>query len=92
MGLAEHEAPPPCLEPMLESWEEEVIDDPHFLYFLRRLSGKPFHLLHPATFSKNLAAYIDVFDHHGVEGHVLFARKANKAQCWLHEVALSWGP
>lgn len=89
MGLAEHEARLPCLEPTLESWEEEMIDDPHFLYFLRRLSGKPFHLLHPATFSKNLDAFIDVFDHHGVEGRVLFARKANRAQCWLHKVALS---
>ena len=89
MGLAENADPLLRLEPVLESWEEGVLDDPHFLYFVRRLSGKPFHLLHPATFSKNLAAYIDVFDHHGVEGHVLFARKANKAQCWLHEVALS---
>ncbi|OLP54664.1 amino acid decarboxylase [Rhizobium rhizosphaerae] len=47
----------------------------------------PFHLIHPATFAENLAAFQTVLRAKNVAGAVYFGKKANKAGAWLREVA-----
>ena len=51
------------------------------------VGGGPFHLIHPASFADNLAAFQAVLRRHRVDGHVYFGKKANKAGAWLRETA-----
>jgi len=51
--------------------------------------GGPFHLLLPDRFDANAAAFTAVLDEFGVEGHVYYAKKANKAAAWIERCALS---
>jgi diaminopimelate decarboxylase len=51
--------------------------------------GGPFHVLFPARLANNLEAFGDVIASSGVQGQVFFAKKANKAGCWLSMCAES---
>ncbi|KAA1246781.1 Y4yA family PLP-dependent enzyme [Mycobacterium simiae] len=49
--------------------------------------GGPFHVLYPPRFEHNLTAFTDVIASAGVQGQVFYAKKANKAGCWLRGCA-----
>ena len=65
------------------SWFQQVAADPSLLADIAHAIGGPFHVLFPPRFEQNLTAFADVFTSSGVHGQVLFAKKANKAGCWL---------
>jgi diaminopimelate decarboxylase len=53
---------------------------------LRQLSkglGSTLHLLLPDVFVENVRQFQHVLDQHGVNGLILFAKKANKARCFI---------
>ena len=74
----------PAIEP---SWFREVIADPSLLADMAYAIGGPFHVLFPQQFARNLQDFTDVISSAGLDGHVLFAKKANKAGCWLQVCA-----
>ncbi|MCV7121731.1 alanine racemase [Mycobacterium lacus] len=50
-------------------------------------AGGPFHVVFAPRFARNLRAFTDVIASAGVAGQVFFAKKANKAGCWLRVCA-----
>ncbi|WP_281558073.1 lysine/ornithine decarboxylase [Thalassomonas sp. RHCl1] len=44
--------------------------------------GSPLHLLFPEIFKQNIFAFKQVLDRHNINHKLLFAKKANKAQCF----------
>ncbi|MGU7773866.1 alanine racemase [Burkholderia sp. MR1-5-21] len=47
----------------------------------------PIHLLFPERFARNVAAFQRVLDTRQVAGRVYYAKKANKARCFVHAAA-----
>ncbi|MFI6801805.1 Y4yA family PLP-dependent enzyme [Streptosporangium canum] len=47
----------------------------------------PYHVLFPDAFAANLTSFLDVLDETGVTGRVHYAKKANKAACWIETCA-----
>jgi diaminopimelate decarboxylase len=47
----------------------------------------PFHVLFPGEFAVNIAAFRAALTRHGVDGRVYYAKKANKAACWVERCA-----
>lgn len=63
-------------------WAAQVRADPHLLADIADAVGGPFHVVDPAQFAANLAAFADASASAGVDGSVYFGKKANKASCW----------
>lgn len=81
---------PPQHTPMraLErDWAVAARQDRALLDQIAHAVAGPFHLIHPASFADNLAAFQAVLRESGVDGQVYFGKKANKAGAWLREVA-----
>lgn len=76
--------PLPAVEP---EWARRVRTDPDLLGEIAHAVGGPFHLLRPAEFAANLAAFTAALRARGVAGQVYFGKKANKSGCWLTECA-----
>ena len=49
--------------------------------------GGPYHLLFPERFDAAAGAFAAVLGEAGVGGRVYFAKKANKAACWMRRCA-----
>lgn len=79
-------APPISLPATEPAWVREVRADPQLLDDVAHAVGGPFHVLNPARFAANLAAFKQALADGGVEGQVYFGKKANKAGCWLPAV------
>ncbi|MDP9870204.1 MULTISPECIES: alanine racemase [Streptosporangium] len=47
----------------------------------------PYHVLLPDRFAANLTAFLEVLEETGVTGEVHYAKKANKAACWIETCA-----
>ncbi|WP_421841384.1 Y4yA family PLP-dependent enzyme [Mycobacterium sp.] len=71
------------LPAIVPSWFRHVAADPSLLADMAHAVGGPFHVLFPAQFADNVKAFAGVIAASGVRGQVLFAKKANKAGCWL---------
>lgn len=84
MELAQTPLSLPAVEP---EWFREVISDRSLIADMAHALGGPFHVLFAPQFARNLKAFTDVLDSAGVEGQVFFAKKANKAGCWLRVCA-----
>lgn len=74
----------PALEP---DWQRRVRADAHLLFDIQHAIGGPFHVVYPRQFAENLGDFQKVLARHGVRGQVYYGKKANKAGCWLPEVA-----
>ncbi|MBW9064791.1 Y4yA family PLP-dependent enzyme [Rhizobium herbae] len=76
--------------PMLareRDWAIAARQDIALLDQIARTIDGPFHLVNPASFADNLAAFQRVLRERSVAGRVYFGKKANKAAAWLREVA-----
>ncbi|WP_024507765.1 alanine racemase [Bradyrhizobium sp. ARR65] len=69
------------------AWAIAVRRDLALLDQISRATNGPFHIIHPASFADNLAAFQQALQRNNVRGHVYFGKKANKAGAWLREVA-----
>lgn len=79
MELAHASNALPAIDP---PWMDQVRADPTLLAEMAEAVCGPFHVLYPAQFAMNLAAFIDAMVTAGVDGRVYFGKKANKAGCW----------
>jgi len=70
----------PAIEPR---WAHRARADPHLLADIAGAVRGPFHVLNPAPFTENLAAFSDALITAGVSGQVYFGKKANRSGCWL---------
>ncbi|WP_432095111.1 Y4yA family PLP-dependent enzyme [Streptomyces sp. bgisy100] len=59
------------------------------LHELSYAFGGPFHVLLPDRFDANTAAFRAVLDEAGTDGHLHYAKKANKAAAWIERCAVS---
>ncbi|SHG74225.1 alanine racemase [Pollutimonas bauzanensis] len=50
--------------------------------------GSPLHFVLPQVFRQNVDQFREVFNQHDLDGAVLFAKKANKADCFARAAAL----
>lgn len=82
-ALAKLEPETLSLPAIMPPWFREVIADPTLLADIADAVGGPFHVLFPQQFARNLAAFTDAVSSAGVDGQVMFAKKANKAGAWL---------
>jgi diaminopimelate decarboxylase len=64
-----------------------VVDEPALLHELAAGVGGPYHLLFPERFDAAAAAFAAALSEAGVDGRVCFAKKANKAACWVRRCA-----
>ncbi|MEU0539530.1 alanine racemase [Nocardia sp. NPDC005978] len=87
MNTSEALAGLPALPALERDWQLAARADPWLLHDIRHAVGGPFHLLYPEQFADNLRAFQRVLADHEVRGQVYFGKKANKAGCWLPEVA-----
>lgn len=77
-------APSPLSLPAITPpWIRQISADSSLLGEVAHAIGGPFHVLYPPQFARNLNSFIDVIASTGVHGQVFFAKKANKAGCWL---------
>jgi len=53
---------------------------------MRELASGSFHVLYPAQLRTNLSDFATIAQDMNVDCTVFFARKANKAECWLREI------
>lgn len=67
----------------MPAWFEQIVADRSLLADMAHAIGGPFHVLYPPQFGRNLDSFTDVIGSFGVDGQVFFAKKANKAGCWL---------
>ena len=78
----------PRLPAKIGSFIRAVLTDDHAL--LDELShgfGGPFHLLFPDQFAANVEAFRAELSERGVDHRVFYAKKANKAACWVERCA-----
>ena len=54
---------------------------------MRELASGPFHVLYPTQLRTNLRDFATTAQDMNVDCTVFFARKANKAECWMQEIA-----
>ena len=66
-----------------ESWMRELIESPQQVTGLTSRYGSPVNALNPAPLRHNAQELLDAGASHGVETQVFFARKANKALCFV---------
>jgi diaminopimelate decarboxylase len=64
-----------------------LTDELALLHELAAGIGGPYHLLFPERFDAAAAAFAAALDAAGVDGRVCFAKKANKAACWVRRCA-----
>ncbi|HEV7808886.1 MAG TPA: hypothetical protein VGO80_23990 [Solirubrobacteraceae bacterium] len=77
-----------CLPAHLEEPGLGVLgDEPALLHELAAGIGGPYHLLFPERFDAAAARFGAVLAEAGVDGRVYFAKKANKAACWVRRCA-----
>ncbi len=69
------------------TWAEDLLLQPETLAQMARVVGDTFHVLDPATFADNLAAFSAAFDDCGVDGRIRYGYKANKARAFVRECA-----
>lgn len=74
----------PAIDP---SWAQQFRADPQLLADISYAVRGPFHVLYPACFAENLAAFKNALVGAGVDGEIYFGKKANKAACWLSACA-----
>ena len=74
----------PAITPKSIPWLENLNADPSALQALTAEYGSPLHLHHVAPFTDNVAELVDAAQATGVDLDVYFARKANKALCYVH--------
>ncbi|OBK35183.1 amino acid decarboxylase [Mycobacterium sp. 1245111.1] len=84
MELTHHTVSLKAFEPQ---WCRGLRADPQLLGDIHHAVGGPFHVLYPPRFAQNLRAFTEVIAAAGIPGQVYFAKKANKALCWLRECA-----
>ena len=68
------------LTPKTNEVVDKIIQDEETLKKLADGFGSPLNIMLPENFSKNIRAFRDVFDEHGIEGKIFFAHKANKSE------------
>ncbi len=73
----------PALEPIVSGWMAEVLSKPHGLNALIAEHGSPVNLLQTNPFLENQKAYSNVISDLGLRHGIYFARKANKALCFV---------
>jgi diaminopimelate decarboxylase len=74
----------PAVEP---PWLRQVKADPSLLAEMAHAVGGPFHVLYPQRFAENLKGFAEAIASAGIPGQVFYAKKANKAGCWLRVCA-----
>lgn len=78
----------PALPARLEDPGLSVLSDEQgLLHELAEGIGGPYHLLFPERFDAAAGAFAAVLGEAGVGGRVYFAKKANKAACWMRRCA-----
>jgi diaminopimelate decarboxylase len=88
VGLTQDHLSLPAIEP---PWLRQVKADPSLLAEMAHAIGGPFHVLYPQRFAENLKGFADAIASAKVPGQVYYAKKANKAGCWLRVCAESGG-
>lgn len=73
----------PTLPAKQAGWVRQLLADDALLVELAHGLGGPFHVLYPERFSRNVEAFRSILDSAGVSGRIFYAKKANKAGCWL---------
>ncbi|KPN48135.1 amino acid decarboxylase [Mycobacterium intracellulare] len=71
----------------MPAWFRQAVADRSLLADLAHGIGGPFHVLFPPRFARNVKDFSNVLASSGVDGQVFFAKKANKAGCWLQVCA-----
>lgn len=66
-----------------ERWMRELVEKPQHVSALTSRYGSPVNVLNPAPLRHNAQELLDAGASHGVETQVFFARKANKALCFV---------
>ena len=66
-----------------EEWMSELVADPQQVSRLTSEYGSPVNVLNPAPLGRNAQELLDAGASHGVDTQVFFARKANKALCFV---------
>ncbi|MGJ8513951.1 hypothetical protein [Carnimonas bestiolae] len=84
MAVAEKHPHLPAIE---RDWAVRLRANSALMRQIHAAVNGPFHLVHPATFASNLCAFQRVLTEQRVNGDVYYGKKANKASCWLSEVA-----
>ena len=74
----------PAIDP---AWFGDLVADPLLLSEMAHAIGGPFHVLFPQQFVANLQAFQCAISVAGIDGRVMFAKKANKAGAWLQACA-----
>lgn len=85
---------PPAAErlPRLAAHLEEpglsvLSDEPTLLHELADGVGGPYHMLFPERFDAAAAEFVAALAEAGVNGRLYYAKKANKAACWIRRCA-----
>lgn len=73
----------PTLPAKRADWVGLALGDAELLSDLAHGFGGPFHLLFPARFKANVETFRTVLRAAGIDGHICYAKKANKAACWV---------
>lgn len=74
----------PSLPARPRPWSSRLLAEPRALGEMARHAGGPFHVLHPETFAGNVRAFHAALLAAGVDGAVLYGKKANRSACFLH--------
>jgi diaminopimelate decarboxylase len=64
-----------------------LADEPALLHELAAAIGGPYHLVFPQRFDAAAAGFAAALAEAAVDGRVYFAKKANKAACWMRRCA-----
>ncbi|WP_245982850.1 alanine racemase [Trinickia fusca] len=81
---------PPSLPALWHPALRRFVDDHHTL--IRELAdgfSAPLHFVFPEPFADNVAAFQQVLAEHGIAGRTFYAKKANKARCFVRACAES---
>jgi diaminopimelate decarboxylase len=83
---------PPAPLPRLPAHLDEpgrslLADEPALLHELAAGVGGPYHLVFPERLDAAAAQFVAILEEAGVSGRVYFAKKANKAACWVRRCA-----
>ena len=66
-----------------ERWMRELVENPQHVSALTSRYGSPVNALNPAPLRHNAQELLNAGASHDVETQVFFARKANKALCFV---------
>lgn len=78
---------PPRLPALLDPALAPLLAEPALLHELTAGLGSPLHLMLPQAFERNARAFDAALRNAGVDGLVLYAKKANKARCLIERCA-----